>query len=105
MRFDTETIVAIIIIGIPLLIIIYRIFYTRMKGIEAEAVVTDLDESYSTDADGDTFIHTHVYVRYRTQDGRRVEGELANPRNYMNIGDWVTIKYLPGREDNPVLVG
>jgi len=103
MKFDWEMIVAMIIVGVPFLIVIGRILFTKMRGVDAEAVVVRLDESSSTDADGDIWTQTHVYVRYQTQDGRRVEGELANPKNFMSVGDWVTIKYVPGREDNPVL--
>ena len=104
MRFDSEMIIAIVIIGIPFLIVLFRIFYTKMNGIEADAVVTRYDDDYTMDADGDLIPSTHVYVRYRTQEGRLVEGELANPKNSLGIGDFVTVRYLPGREENPVLV-
>ncbi len=104
MRLDNETIITIILIGIPFMIVLARIFIVKRDGIEVEAVVTYLDEYDSTDADGDLITHESVYVRYRTQEGRLVETSLVNPKWNMRVGDWVTIKYLPGKEDNPVLV-
>ena len=34
MRIDSEMIITIFIIGIPFLIVLYKIFYTKMNGIE-----------------------------------------------------------------------
>ncbi|MBR0145359.1 MAG: hypothetical protein IJM25_01705 [Eubacterium sp.] len=48
MKFDWEMIVAMIIVGVPFLIVIGRILFTKMRGVDAEAVVVRLDESRST---------------------------------------------------------
>ena len=104
MRLDNETIITIILIGIPFLIVFARIFIVKRDGIEAEAVVTYIDEFDSADADGDLITYETVYVRYRTNEGRLVQTSLVNPKSNLRIGDWITIKYIPGMEDNPVLV-
>jgi len=104
MKLDNETIFAIVLISIPFIITLARIIVVRRDGIEADAVVTCLDEHDSTTADGDLVTYEDVIVRYRTKEGRLVESSLVNPKCNMNIGDWVTIKYIPGKEDNPVLV-
>ena len=46
-----------------------------------------------------------AFVRYQTEDGRTVNASLANSDCFLNIGDWVKIKYIPGNEDYPVLTG
>ena len=104
MKLDNETIFAIVLISIPFIITLARIIVVRRDGIEADAVVTCLDEHDSTTADGDLVTYEDVIVRYRTKEGRLVESSLVNPKCNMKIGDWVTIKYIPGKEDNPVLV-
>ena len=36
-------------------------------------------------------------------DGRTVNTSLANSTAFLNVGDLVRIKYIPGQEDYPVL--
>ena len=42
-------------------------------------------------------------VRYTNQNGTLVEAALANPKKGLAEGGRVRIKYLPGRENYPVL--
>ena len=104
MNLDDGTIFVIVLFSIPFLVVLARIIVVRRDGIEAEAVVTYLDEHDSTTADGDLVTYEEVFVRYRTKEGRLVESSLVNPKGYMRIGEWVTIKYIPGQENHPVLV-
>ena len=80
-----------------------RIIRVKMTEIETDAVVTRLEEHNTTDADGIPSEYYEAYVRYRTEDGRTVNASLANSDCFLNIGDWVKIKYIPGNEDYPVL--
>lgn len=82
----------------------FKIIRVRMLGIKANAVVTRLEEHETTDADGIPSTFYEAYVRYQTQDGRNVNASLRNPGMFLNVGDWVRIKYSPGQEDDPVLV-
>ena len=85
---------------------IYAMIYiARVKryGTEAEAYVSRLEEHESIDADGACSTYYDVYVIYRTQEGRQVEGTLSNPKNRLKEGDRLLIRYLPGKENIPVL--
>ncbi|MBQ8092711.1 MAG: hypothetical protein IJ242_03955 [Clostridia bacterium] len=83
----------------------FRIIRVKMLGVEVNAVVTRLEEHETTDADGIPNEYYEAYIRYQTQDGRTVNASLANSNTFLNIGDWVRIKYIPGQEDYPVLAG
>ena len=83
----------------------FRIIRVKMLGVEVNAVVTRLEEHETTDADGIPNEYYEAYIRYQTQDGRTVKASLANSNTFLNIGDWVRIKYIPGQEDYPVLAG
>ena len=103
MRFDMETVLPFVLVGIPFLIAIGRIIMIKRKGIEADAVVIGFEDHDTTDGEGMPMTYTDVLVRYRTQEGRIVEAALANAKNSLCLGERVMIKYIPGREDNPVL--
>lgn len=100
--------------AIIVLIIIASIIFTAKRnnkinqnGVEADAVVTRVKESESTDEDGiGTGVYYTYYVTYRTMDGKEVEAKLASGKSFDNrIGkSWdsdlhegsnVRIKYLP----------
>ncbi len=69
------------------------------NGIEADAVVSRIVDEGSV---GD--IDINVYVRYRIEDGREVEGILSNPRADLEEGQQVRIKYHPKYTANARLV-
>ena len=83
---------------------LFNIIKIKVTGIEAEAVVTRLEEHDTTDADGLPCEYYEAFVRFQAQDGRMVNASLLNANLFLNVGDWVRIKYIPGREDKPVLV-
>lgn len=79
----------------------------NQNGMEADAVVTRIKKSETTDTDTlNTTIHYTYYVTYQTQGGQTVEAKLASGKSFENrIGkSWdsdlhegsnVRIKYLP----------
>ena len=81
----------------------FKIFRVRMMGIEADAVVTCLEEHESIDSDGLPNEYFDAYVRFQAQDGRTVNACLANSSCFLNVGDWVKIRYIPGKEEYPVM--
>ena len=83
----------------------FKIFRVRMMGIEADAVVTCLEEHESIDSDGLPNEYFDAYVRFQAQDGRTVNACLANSSCFLTVGDWVKIRYIPGKEDYPVMTG
>ena len=76
----------------------FKIFRVRMMGIEADAVVTRMEKHETIDSDGLPNEYFDAYVRFQAQDGRTVNACLAN-------SDLVKIRYIPGKEDYPVLTG
>lgn len=82
-----------------------KIFRVRMMGIEADAVVTRMEKHETIDSDGLPNEYFDAYVRFQAQDGRTVNACLANSDGFLNVGDLVKIRYIPGKEDYPVLTG
>ena len=69
------------------------------NGIETDAVVSRI-----TDDGAPEEIDINVYVRYRTEDGKEIEGVLSNPRADLEEGQPVRIKYHPKYKGNARLV-
>lgn len=68
----------------------------RKNGIETDAVVSNIKEEESTDADTlATTVSYKYYVTYQTQDGQTVEALINKVPNNTGIGERVKIKYLP----------
>ena len=83
----------------------YKIFRVRVMGIEADAVITRMEEHETINSDGLHREYYDVYVRFQAQDGRTVNACLANSDCSLNVGDWVKIRYIPGKEDYHVMTG
>ena len=97
------------------IVIVFEIIYTAKRnnelktgGIEADAVVTRVQETVNTDTDGSfSSVSNSYYVTYRTLTGETVEAKLGSGKSIdTNIGKstWdqdlhegsrVRIKYLP----------
>ena len=69
----------------------------QKDGIEADAVVSRMDENESGDGDGHRDVTYVYYVTYRTQDGREVEAKLGNEPAHIAVGSKLRIKYLPDK--------
>ncbi len=80
----------------------------KEEGIEADAVVSrvELHEWSSLDHEfGHDSVTEEYYITYRNLEGQNVEAMLTNPGDYkFQVGDRMKIKYLPDRQEYPVLV-
>lgn len=103
MRYINFEVMIIAFIALSFLWTLFKIIRVRMLGVEVNAFITRLEEHETTDADGIPSEYYEVYVRYQTKDGRTVNTSLANSTAFLNVGDLVRIKYIPGQEDYPVL--
>ncbi len=80
--------------------IFYKIWYTKRNGIEADAVVTRIEEESGFDPD----VTYNYYVRFTRSDGemngQEAEARLSNPGfgKGLEVGARIRIKYLP---ENP----
>ena len=103
MRYINYEVMIIAFVALSFLWTLFKIIRVRMLGVEVNAFITRLEEHETTDADGIPSEYYEVYVRYQTKDGRTVNTSLANSTAFLNVGDLVRIKYIPGQEDYPVL--
>ena len=103
MRYINFEVMIIAFVALSFLWTLFKIIRVRMLGVEVNAFITRLEEHESTDADGIPSEYYEVYVRYQTKDGKTVNTSLANSTAFLNVGDLVRIKYIPGQEDYPVL--
>ncbi|MBQ7437857.1 MAG: hypothetical protein IJV30_11140 [Oscillospiraceae bacterium] len=103
MRYINFEVMIIAFVALSFLWTLFKIIRVRMLGVEVNAFITRLEEHETTDADGIPSEYYEVYVRYQTKDGRTVNTSLANSTAFLNVGDLVRIKYIPGQEDYPVL--
>lgn len=67
----------------------------QQNGIEADAVVSRVEEKEDTDGEGNRNVAYEYYVEYQTQDGKSVEAKLGNAPEHAVVGSWLRIKYLP----------
>lgn len=98
-----------IVIAVVLGGLVYNFFRNnriKTQGIEADGFITRVEETDSTDSDGDITTTYHYYVRYTDQGGVSREAVLTNTYTRRDLvpGDPVRIKYLPGKENAAVMV-
>ena len=99
MEILTYVIFGVVVVGIVggIIFTIMRTNAIKKNGIEANAVVSRIKEQESTDSDGFTDTTYIYYVTFTTQDGQNVEAKLGNPSRKIQVGDPLTIKYLPNK--------
>ena len=96
-----------ILLWVGLLAIFAIVFFLsqRMKkqieenGIETTGVISRIVDFGSSDE-----INLQYYVRYRTEDGKEIEGVLSNPGKDLQEGQEVRIKYHPKFKNNARLI-
>ena len=81
---------------------------TKKEGIETDAVVSRI-ELHEWSNTGETWVQNDVteeyYITYTDHNGRTVEAMLSNPGDHtFKVGDRMKIKYMPDREEYPVMV-
>ena len=97
---------AVIVIAIVVGIVfsIRRNLAIKKNGIEADAVISHIKETESTDSDGNIDTTYTYYVRFQTQDGNIFEAKLGNAPRFTREGESVRIKYLPEKPNYAILV-
>lgn len=78
----------------------------KTEGIDTEALVSrvELHEWSGEIGDASTFTEEY-YITYTNQEGQSVEAMLTNFGDHtFKEGDRIQIRYLPERQDYPVLV-
>jgi len=85
----------VIVIGFSIITTIKRNNAIQKDGIEADAVVSRVDENEDTDSDGNREVTYVYYVKYQTKDGQTVEAKLGNEPGHLYVGKELRIKYLP----------
>lgn len=112
----------LIMIGVILLLFPIAILWNRkvnkeinQNGVEADAVVTRVQELTSCDSDGTVSVSHIYFVTFRALDGQEVEARLGSGKSvdvYIG-GGWdkdlregvsVRIKYLPEKPKYAILV-
>ena len=77
-------------------------------GIETDAVVSRIELQEWNGWSGDVWAEDSMkvyYINYTNQDGQIVEAMLSNPgKRSFKEGDKIKIKYLPDRQEYPVMV-
>ena len=101
----------IIIVGVVLVLfvvafVVYRLIYSliyRRKiikdGIQVEAVLQRVERDESRDTEGNTSSTYTFWVTYTNDSGQKVDAELLNGKRTMQIGEHLSVKYLPNRPD------
>lgn len=100
-----------IIAGLILIGGIWSYFVTKKaknEGIATEAVVSRIEFHEWESGTGEIWAAGDVtwepYVTYTNQEGQTVEAMLSNPGEGLKVGSRVIIKYLPDKQEYPVLV-
>lgn len=91
----------LVVIAAVAICIFYKIWYTKRNGIEAEALITRIEE----ETDSDASITYHYFVQY-TMNGQKVEARLTNPGfgKGLEVGARIKIRYLEEKPNAAVWV-
>ena len=106
MELDLFSIIVIVVVALVGCYALYVQIKTKRKGIEAEAVVTGVSESWERVDEHDELCYSYT-VQYENFEGTPVTaalGGMSNSNKHLNVGDRIMIKYLKERQDYPVLV-
>ena len=76
----------------------------RKNGIEADAVLSRIEEDERIDSEGGIDTTYTYYVTYQAQDGQTVEAKLNHAPWSAQIGDRIRIKYLPEKPKFALLI-
>ena len=95
--------VAALIIGFVIYTVI-RNRKIRKNGVEADAIVSRIEENWTTSSEGGAD-YTDIYcVTFLDQNGQTVEARLNSQPGHTRVGDSVRIKYLPEKPHFAVIV-
>ncbi len=85
---------------------IWAYFFTKKvkrEGIETDAAVCRIDKHEHTDSEGHTSWSEELVINYVNQEGELVEATLSNPKKGLRLGSRIRIRYLPDRQEYPVM--
>ena len=96
-----------ILIWIVFLAIVAAIYFfsRRIKkqieenGIETNGVISAIRDEGSMDE-----IDMRYYAKYRTEDGKEIEGLISNPSSDLEVGQQVHLKYHPTLRANARII-
>ncbi len=100
---------SIIVIALVVLVGAYAIYIhikTKKQGLEAEAVVTGIRESWDRTGDVDSLSYTYT-VEYENFAGQTVTaalGGLSDGKKDLREGDRILVKYLKEKQDYPIMI-
>ena len=95
--------VAALIVGVGIYSII-RNSKIRKNGVEADAIVSRIEEDGTASSEGGAD-YTDIYcVAFSDQNGKTVEARLNSRPGHTRVGDSVRIKYLPEKPHFAVIV-
>ena len=95
-------IVGVVLVLSVVAFVVYRLISRRKiikDGIQVEAVLQRVEKHESLDTDGNTSSTYTFWVTYTNDSGQKVDAELLNGKRTMQIGEHLSVKYLPNRPD------
>ena len=95
--------VALVIIAVAVYTIL-RNNKIRKSGVEADAVISRIEEERTTSSEGGADFTEIYYVTYVDQQGKSVEARLNSAPGRTREGDRVRIKYLPEKPQFAILM-
>ena len=95
--------VALVIIAVAVYTIL-RNNKIRKSGVEADAVISRIEEERTTSSEGGADFTEIYYVTYVDQQGKSVEARLNRAPGRTREGDRVRIKYLPEKPHFAILM-
>jgi len=102
MAYVLIVVVVILLVG-SAVFTIKRNMAIQKGGIEADAVVSRIEEHETRNDDGSRTMHYTYYVKYQMQDGKEVEAKLSNEPAFTVVGTKLRIKYLPEKPKYVIL--
>ena len=96
----------LIAVGIIVAIVFVVKRYNNIKknGVEADAVVSRIEENETINDDGSTDYSYTYYVRFTAQDGQVIEARLGGAPRFTREGEQVRIKYLPEKPRYAIII-
>ena len=101
---------AIIVIAAVVLVGGYALYIqikTKRKGIETEAVVTNVTETWERTGDYNDSLSYGYTVEYTNEEGETIMtglGGLTDMNKHLQVGDRIVVKYLKEKQEYPILV-
>ena len=97
-----QTVIIIVMVLSMVAFAVYRLIYRRKiikDGIQVEAVLQRVEVDESRDTEGNTSSTYTFWVTYTNDSGQKVDAKLLNGKRTMQIGEHLSVKYLPNRPD------